>query len=377
MRITKLLGCILGLFISLSAAAHAANGGKIVFINPGTRGEVFWENVTSAMSAAADQLGFELEVKWAERNKLNMQSLGINAVKSAEKPDYIILVNEERAAIPILVEAERAGVKTLFLSNPPITQEYTDYSKQHGELRHVVGAVVADMTNAGYRMAQALVEEADRRKLHGEDGKLHLLAIAGDEISPSSSARNQGLLAYVSTRDDIVIERMLYANWNENEARTLTSRFLELAKRKQQNVAGVWAANDPMAIGAISVLEDAGIVAGQDTVVVGMNWSPEAISKIRDGKLLMSDGGHFLLGGWIIVALADHIKGCPFANGSPNKHLTTPTAAIDSNTDPALLELLTKREFGSIDYTQFLTHSTACGSYDFGIDAIVKATRKK
>ena len=203
MRVAKLLFCIMGLIISLSPAAQAANNGRIVFINPGIRGEVFWENVTSTMQAAADQLGFELDVKWADRNKLTMQSLGIDSIRHQPKPDFIVLVNEERAAIPILLEAERNGVKTVFLSSPPTAQEYAAFTAQHGELKHVLGAVIADMNNAGFRMAKALVEEASRRNLHGDDGKLHLLAIAGDEISPSSSARNEGLLSYVKSRDDV------------------------------------------------------------------------------------------------------------------------------------------------------------------------------
>src|SRR5690606_8986557 len=106
-----------------TSVVQASASERMVFINPGARGEDFWESVTRSMEAAASQLGIELDVKWAGRNKINMQTLGIAEANSKEKPRVLILVNEERAAMPILEAAEAAGVNTVFLSNAPTQEE--------------------------------------------------------------------------------------------------------------------------------------------------------------------------------------------------------------------------------------------------------------
>ena len=121
------------------------SAGRVVFVNPGKRGEVFWELVAQAMEVSARQLNFQLEVLWAERNKLTMRQLGLAAVGRAEKPDFLVLVNEESAASPIVAAAEAAGVTSVFISNPLSEGEMARFEQDHGPTRHLLGSLEPDM----------------------------------------------------------------------------------------------------------------------------------------------------------------------------------------------------------------------------------------
>src|SRR6516164_6318080 len=112
-------------------------------------------------------------------------------------------------------------------------------------LQNWIGSLTPDMPAASRRMASALIETARRANHVSADGKLHLLALGGDELTPNSITRNDGFTAFVAGKSDVVVDRFLYANWNAAEAETLTARYLDWAEHSGIRPAGVWAAHDP------------------------------------------------------------------------------------------------------------------------------------
>lgn len=360
---------------SEGAATNPAppSAGRVVFVNPGKRGEVFWELVAQAMEVSARQLNFQLEVLWAERNKLTMRQLGLAAVGRAEKPDFLVLVNEESAASPIFAAAEAAGVASAFISSPLSAEELARFEQDHGPTRHLLGSLEPDMTAAGWRMAEQLVAAAEAADLRDHDGDFHILALAGDEITAVSTQRTQGMLEFVKTRPDVAIDRVLFANWNRAEAETLTTRYLELLRDKGRRLAGIWAANDPIAIGAVAALKRGGFTPGEDAFVVGLNWSAEALALIESDELVMSDGGHFLAGGWILVMLRDLVDGCGFLSVEAPRRVMFETSAIDKSAQPELVDMLKAGALERIDFSRFLTRDGLCGDYDFSRDALLRS----
>ncbi|MDD2867741.1 ABC transporter substrate-binding protein [Neomegalonema sp.] len=370
-----------GLFIAfavflLGGFPALAESRSVVFLNPGKRGEVFWELVARTMEVSARQLDFELEVLWSERNKLTMRDLGLSVAARPEKPDFLVLVNEENAAPPILAAADEAGIATIFISSSLAPEDMARLEQDHGPIRHLLGAIEPDMKAAGWRMAEELVRAAEAAGLTGDDGQIHLLALAGDEITPVSTQRTQGMLDYVATRPDVIVDRLLYANWNRAEAAILTGRYLDLMRARNLRTAGVWAANDPIAIGALDALGQAGLKPGEDAFVVGLNWSAEALDLIKRNELLLSDGGHFLAGGWVMVMLRDFVEGCRFLSPQAPRTQSFETSAIDRATQPELLEVLRDGELERIDFTKFLSTPKTCGAYDFSRDALIGAIRR-
>ena len=344
---------------------------KIVFVSPGKTGEVFWDMVAQTMQAAGRKLNAKVEVLTSERNYRTMQELGLGVVARADKPDFLILSNEESAAVPVLEAAEAAGIKTLLLSNSLIGAD----AKRLGPPRHILknwlGDITTDLTTAGARMANALIGAARNEKWQSPDGKIHLLAIAGDEITPASIARNAGLQLAVTSAPDVILDRMLFANWTQSEAEQVAANYLGWAQRKGIRPAGIWAGNDPMALGALKAVAAAGITPGKDIQVVGLNWSEDALREIKAGRLLLTDGGHFLLGGWSIVLLRDFADGCDFAATSP--HVEVKTSAITRDNLGSVAALIATRAFDRIDFTQFRAKAGHCGQYDFSVEALISS----
>jgi ABC-type sugar transport system substrate-binding protein len=347
---------------------------KAIFVNPGKVGEVFWDLVSDTMRAAARQLDIDVEIVYSERNRRTLIELGMAAVNSTTPPDYLIIVNEESAATPIVEAADAAGIKTFLLSNAFTGAEAERYGAPRRVLGNWIGSLTPDMTAAGTRMAKALVEDGLRNERLAADGKLHLLALGGDERTPNSIERTQGFTSFVAQRSDVVVDRLLFANWNAAEAETLTNRYLLWAQRLGIRPGGVWAANDPIAIGAMKAIDQSGLVPGRDIGVVGLNWSPEALAEVKAGRMLLTDGGHFFEGGWSMVMLRDHADGCDFAKGSAAR--VFPLASIDRASLPEVEELITSRRFERIRFGEFrATGHGDCGRYDFSLNALLRATR--
>ena len=353
------------------AVAADAKPLNIVFVNPGKTGEVYWDMVAQTMQAAGRKLNAHVEVLTSERNYRTMQELGLGVVARADKPDYLILSNEESAAVPILEAAEAAGVKTLLLSNTLIGEDAVRLGPPRAKLKSWLGDITTDLTTAGARMANALIGAARQEKWQSPDGKIHLLGIGGDEITPASIARNAGLQLAVAAAPDVVVDRMLFANWTQSEAEKVAANYLGWAQRKGIRPAGIWAGNDPMALGALKAVEAAGITPGETIQVVGLNWSEDALREIKAGRLLLTDGGHFLLGGWSVVLLRDHADGCDFASASP--HVEVKTSAITRDNLGSVAGLIKVRAFDRIDFARFRAKPDRCGQYDFSVDALISS----
>jgi len=344
---------------------------SIVFVSPGKTGEVYWDMVAQTMQAAGRKLDAHVEVLTSERNYRIMQELGFGVVARADKPDFLILSNEESAAVPILEAAEAAGVKTLLLSNTLIGEDAKRLGPPRSKLTTWLGDITTDLQTAGARMANALIATARAEKWQSPDGKIHILGIGGDEITPASIARNAGLKLAVDAAPDVVVDRMLYANWTQSEAEQVTANYLSWAARKEIRPAGIWAGNDPMALGALRAITAAGLVPGRNIEVVGLNWSEDALREIKAGRLLLSDGGHFLLGGWSIVLLRDYADGCDFADASPR--IEASTSAITRDNLASVSDLIKTRRFDRIDFTRFRAKAGRCGRYDFSLDALISS----
>ncbi|WP_245326890.1 ABC transporter substrate-binding protein [Bradyrhizobium sacchari] len=351
--------------------AAAAKSLDIVFVSPGKTGEVYWDMVAQTMRAAGRKLDAHVEVLTSERNYRTMQELGFGVVARADKPDFLILSNEESAAVPILEAAEAAGVRTLLLSNTLIGEDATRFGPPRQKLRTWLGDITTDLQTAGARMANALITTARAEKWQSPDGKIHILGIGGDEITPASIARNAGLKLAADAAPDVVVDRMLFANWTQSEAEHVTANYLGWAARKEIRPAGIWAGNDPMALGALRAIAAAGLIPGRNIEVVGLNWSDDALREIKAGRLLLTDGGHFLLGGWSIVLLRDYADGCDFADASPRVEVKT--SAITRDNLGSVGDLIKTRAFDRIDFTRFRAKAGQCGRYDFSLDALISS----
>ncbi|MEI5637488.1 MULTISPECIES: ABC transporter substrate-binding protein [unclassified Pseudoalteromonas] len=256
----------------------------VEFINPGHESDNatghFWPNVSKVMETAAADLNIQLSVKYAKRNHIVMKSLVKAALNG--NSDYLILVNEKASVIPLLLKEKANNKKLLFLLNGPSAEQN---AKLHQAGYQVLGSIVPDNFQAGFTLMAELSKKASATK--AEQG---VLALLGDVATPAALDRQKGMNAFVSKHEHLQLLAQVNSHWSQQDAYRITKAWLTRAPE----LTIVWAANDPMAYGALQAALD----LDRTITVGGVNWD-SPIAKQLD----VSMGGHVLLGAYALVQL--------------------------------------------------------------------------
>jgi len=347
------------LFIPLQLLAQS-----IVFINPGRSNETYWVTAARAMEAAAANLGVKLETKYAERDHLRTIEFArqLAALPAASRPDFAIITNDNGTGPEMLKLLDGAGIKTfLAFSSIPLADR-AGVGGPRERYKGWLGSLEPHAEDAGYLTAKALIAQARKSNAKGPDGKLHMVALAGDRTTPSSIRRNEGMQKAVAEAGDVALDQMVYAAWSREkaaeQAQWLSQRFP--AARL------VWAGNDAMAFGAMQALEKEGRRPGKDAWFSGVNTSKEAMEAVLSGRLAALAGGHYITGAWAVVMLHDYAKGRDFAD--EGLELDRPMFALF---DAALAEryLAFGEDFSKLDFrrhSKVLNPSLKRYNFEFG-----------
>ena len=277
-----------------------AYGASVVFLNPGMSTETFWVSYTQFMQAAAKDLGLDLRVRYSERDTRNTLTQAREVLHGSKRPDYLVLVNEQYVAPQILRMAQGSGVKLLLVNNA-LTADQVQLLEARNDAGWL-GSLVANDEQAGYLMLSDLIRQ------YGPvaPGKtIDLLAFSGAKNTPAAQMREQGLRRALAEHPEVHLRQLVYGEWSRQRA---FEQATQLLKRYPQT-ALVWSVNDEMALGAMQALQDSGRVPGKDTLFSAINSSPEILQARLDGRLSTLVAGHFTLGGWAMVLIADDAKG--------------------------------------------------------------------
>ena len=288
----------LALFLTLLLCGPVARAQSVAFINPGKSDEIYWMTATQGMQAVARSLGMTFEVQYAQREPLKTFEIAREMVARAagKRPDYIVVTDDYSVADQLLKIIDPAGVKTfLAYSSIPVEQR-GGIGSPRGKYKGWLGSLEPRAEDAGYLTARALIERGKREKAFGPDGKLHMLAIAGDRSTPSSIKRNQGMRRAIAENPTVVLDQEVYAAWTREKA----AEQADFLYQRYPHAKLVWAGNDLMAFGAMAAWEKRGGKPGLDAWFSGINTSTEALEAIKSGRLTSLAGGHFITarGAW-------------------------------------------------------------------------------
>jgi ABC-type sugar transport system substrate-binding protein len=361
------------IIISLISNSMAADF-KVTFINPGvstidhTTGS-FWYNVSSFMKAAAEDFNIELEILYAERNHLLLPGLVQKAAGSKNKPDYLIIVNEMQQGPAQLKKATDAGIKTFMMLNTLSDQKSVrKYGKPRGKYKKWIGALVPDNRFAGYQIAKTVIDKAIHEGAVAKDGKLHLVGMAGDFVTPAAVERNEGLQQAVAEYTNVDLKQIFVCNWSKDTSSDKTRHIL----KRYPEVGAFWAANDPIALGTIEAIIISGKKPGQDIFVGGLNWDEPALEKIKEGMLTISMGGHFMTGGWVMVMLHDYHHGKDFALEGVDLKMKIFNTLNSANINEYQLRF-GDRNWQKIDFTKFSkVLNPKIKKYNFSLKELLK-----
>ncbi len=356
---------LLALGLGLGCAAWAQ---RVAFINPGKHDEAYWLTASQAMQSAARSLHMDLEVQYAERDHLRQVEIAreIAARPRAQRPEYLVLVNERRMGGEMLKIATAAGIKCLFAYNTLLPDEQAQFGRPRTVVPLWLGSIVPHAEDAGYLTARALIERGLRERRFARDGKLHMVAIAGDRSTESSMLRNRGMERAVREYAQVVLDQTVYADWRRDNARSMAQ---ELFVRYPEAVL-VWAGNDLMALGAMEALSAAGGKPGVDRWFSGVNTSVEAMQQVIEGRMEALAGGHFMAGAWALVMIHDHAHGRDFAD--EGLELDKPMFSLF---DAALARRYLARFAEGMPELDFRSHSKALNprrkQYDFSFAVLL------
>jgi ABC-type sugar transport system substrate-binding protein len=291
------IACVWLLVSTVGAMAHATS---VVFLNPGTSTETFWVSYAQFMQAAAKDLGLDLRVRYSERDTNNTLVQAREALQGSERPDYLVLVNEQYVAPQVLRMAEGSGVKLLVV-NSALTADQMQLLGSRSGIQ-LIGSLVADDEQAGYLMLSDLLRQ------HGPVApgqSLDLLAFSGSKTTPVAQLRERGMRRALAEHPEVRLRQLVYGEWSRQRA---FEQATLLFKRYPQT-ALVWSANDQMALGATQALQASGGMPGKDALFSAVNSSPEILQARLEGQVSSLVAGHFTVGGWAMVLINDDAKG--------------------------------------------------------------------
>jgi len=357
------------LFTILLLAIQPAFAASVVFINPGHADEAYWQAASRSMQEAAKSLDMQLEVLYAERDHTRALTLirTIVARPAAGQPDYLIITNDYGTAPEMLRLISPTGIPTLLAFSGIHGEDRVASGAPRSKFPFWLGSIEPDAKHAGVLTVNALIDKARKAPgAFGTDGKLHVIAIAGDRSTPSSTARTEGMMHAVKNAPDVVLEQVVYGDWKRDKAAEQASWLY--ARYPQARL--VWAGSDQMAFGAMDAWRKRGGKPGIDAFFSGINTSPEAMTAMLSGELGALAGGHFMCGAWAMVMLHDHAKGRDFRD--EGLELRFPMFILF---DPSRIERFRNMMLTGLPASQFRAYSKARNphrkKYDFNLEDLL------
>ena len=353
------------LFLILAFPAIAQNKkAKVVFISVATETEVFWGGIHALATAAAKDLGVDLEILYSDRNHLAAVAIAKKVSQRKNKPDYAIVVGESLIAsksIPILTAS---GIKVFMYGSLTAVEK-----KVIGEPREkypaYLGKIAIDDYMAGYLTAEIMAKEAIRLQLHDQSGLINFLAFEGVRRTSFSSERVRGLNDVLKKYPSIRVLQSVPTDWSyENASRVLPGLLKRYSTYK---IAGVWCANTNLSRASADILKSQGKTPGFDFVTAGTDWDNKSIKAVNSGDILGLAGGHVASAAWIITLIHDYHNGIDFDSNIFYNKVTI----MDKESSGKFLKYFATGDWDIIDFTRHSKiENPHLEEYDFSFGAI-------
>ena len=175
-----------------------------------------------------------------------------------------ILPNGDSDTPPIVEGAEEAGAYLVTQWNKPADLDVAEYDQW---LSHITYNGVESGKQIGDALAEAI------------GGSGGIVALQGILDTGAAKDRFAGLEESLAANPDVELLDDQTANFSRAEALEVTKTLLT---KHGDDLKGIWAANDDMALGALEALEQAGRT---DVAVVGIDAVPDALTAIEDGTM--------------------------------------------------------------------------------------------
>lgn len=361
-------GIIWGLlifFLMIASTYGQEKRFKLVFLNPADPKDNFWALAEETLMAASQDLGIDVVVYYAKRNRELMKRQMKGAVKK-DKPDAFVCQSLKKNGVALLKIAEKAKIP-LFMFNAGLVGKD---KKKHGEPRekfkYWIGQMLPNDEVAANDLAHKLFEIAGKKGFEKDSGKFHTVALLGLDSDFAGVERKKGLKRAIKENGRVKYYQGVPASWNRKDGKRVFKGLIMRYPKSQI----FWAANDQMGLGAIDGAKEANLALNNRIIIGSIDWIPEALNAIKNGELAVSVGGHFLEAAWAVVLVHDYLNGIDFGKAYLNSN-SRMGILTEENID-IYLNNLGQGEWNKVDFSRFSKkRNPSLKAYDFSIDAVL------
>ena len=259
-RATMLLAMLLLAVLATAVAVgcqrgSGEGGGARIGLSVSTLNNPFFVTLRDGAQSAADEAGAELIVSDAQNDTAQQQDDIQNFVTQQVN---VILVNpvDSDAVVPAIEAANQANIPVIAL----------DRGASGGEL---ATTIASDNVQGGDLAGEELI------RLVGSGSVAQLEGTPGADPARD---RGQGFQDAIDAQSSVEVVASQSANFDRAEGLNVAENILQA----NPNIAGIFAQNDEMALGAVQALGDS---AGDEVKVVGFDAIEDALSAIQDGTI--------------------------------------------------------------------------------------------
>jgi ABC-type sugar transport system substrate-binding protein len=339
----------------------------VAFLVPGSPENTFWKASIEFSKAVAEDLGINLQVTNAAENTYSIKRTGQKLLANADMPEYLMTAYLQSVTLEHLELARAKGVKVLLFNTDVSKEEREEIGAPREKFSNWIGQMVPDDVQAGYSLANVLINQAKGKNLVPEGARIELIALTGANNTNVSFDRNFGLERRVSSSNDSRLHEIRFCDWARKSANLETTDLLD----KHPGTTVVWAASDSMAFGAIEALNGLGVTAGEGILVGGIDWSSEGVKAVANGQLAATVGGHFMEAGWALIMIYDYHHGIDFKDDVGLKYMTS-MSVLESKNVKKYLEKFGEGDWSSVDFKKLSKkYNPSLTKYNFSLDAIM------
>ncbi|NLE52746.1 MAG: ABC transporter substrate-binding protein [Chloroflexi bacterium] len=277
--------------LSLAApAVMAQDGGEGLTIGFSQIGsESAWRTAfTNAVQAEAEARGINLLFSDAQQEQEN-QIAAITAWLAQGDVDAIVLAPVVTSGWDeVLMEAQDMGIPVVIVDRD-VDADPSLY----------VTRVSSDFVHEG-RLAAAWLVQAT-------SGQCNIAELYGTVGSAAAEDRAAGFREVIAMFPGMQIIRSETGNFVRTEGKQVMESFL--SAEDPANICAVFAHNDDMGIGAIEAIKEAGLVPGEDILIVSVDAIPDVFDALDAGEANATVELSPYMGGPAFDAVVAHLNG--------------------------------------------------------------------
>lgn len=267
----------------------AAGGGNVIGVSLLTLDNPFFKVIGTSITAEGAKHGYTTQVVTPEKD-LARQHAQVKEFIVKKVAAIVLSPCDAKGIVPAIAEANAAGIPVFTVDIPCLEPGV-----------EIVSQVCTDNEGGGRMAAEAMIEG-----LQGRGGKVAILHAKKFE---SCRLRVKGFREVLDKHNASSEAKIVVVDeYDSNGAKDIGYKAASDALQATPALVGIFAINDPAALGAYTAIEEAGKV-GQ-VVLVGFDGQPEGKQAIKEGKIY-ADPIQFpdQMGVRVVQAIVDHYGG--------------------------------------------------------------------